>query len=247
MKSILLSAILLIMYTVQSAYARPNHYDPYDLSTLEIKSQGAGYISVSVDDQLYPNQTKLFSLSHLNPGNHYIEIFTDRIVYHGYYAVSERMRIFAGNVYIQPASLIKGAVDHNGRFFIKDVDPLVLHHPQEPAYYPYEPNVPYHPEYYTPLPMHAADFNNLLKVIGDQWYDETRLSVALQALSSNNFTSQQVVSIMDKFWFEDTKLEFAKAAFPKVIDQSNYFIVNKEFWYSSSVEELNEYLSHHYH
>ena len=43
--------------------------------------------------------------------------------------------------------------------------------------------------------------------------------------------------------FEDTRLELAKAAYYKTVDTENYFIVNKEFWFSSSVDELSRYLS----
>lgn len=247
MKNILLRTSMMILFNTQIAFAWPGETHYYDYSALEIKSQGAGLITVAFDRQNFPEKTKLFSIAQLEPGNHLLEIFTDRIVYHGYYATHERVRIYSGNIYIQPASMIKTSIDNYGRFYIRDVDPLILcNKPQQPAYEPYQQYNQYDPAYeYIPLPMNAPAFSELKKVIGDQWYDDTRLSVAKQALQNNWFTSAQVAAIMDEFWYEDSKLEFAKAAYQKVTDKQNYFIVNKEFWYSSSVEELNAWLSGH--
>ena len=247
MKNMLLRISGMILFNCQIAFAWPGTTNYYEYSALEIKSQGAGLITVAFDQQHFPQQTKFFSISQIEPGNHLLEIFTDRLIYHGYYATHEQVKIFSGNVYIQPASLIKGAIDNYGRFYIRDVDPLVLcSKPPQPVYDPYQEYNQYPPATnYAPLPMQANDFAQLKKVISDQWYDDTRLSVAKQALQNNWFTTAQIASIMDIFWYEDSKLAFAKAAYPKVTDKQNYFIVNKEFWYSSSVEELNEFLSTH--
>jgi len=48
---------------------------------------------------------------------------------------------------------------------------------------------------------------------------------------------------MQTFSFEDSKLSLAKMAYSRVIDQSNYFVVYDEFWFSSSVDELIAYIN----
>jgi hypothetical protein len=86
-------------------------------------------------------------------------------------------------------------------------------------------------------------FTQLLDVIEDQWFESSRLQVAQQAIGTNWFTAAQVADMMHAMSFEDSRLELAKAAFAKTVDPGNYFLVNKEFWFSSSVDELNRYLA----
>ncbi|MBP9189721.1 MAG: DUF4476 domain-containing protein, partial [Chitinophagales bacterium] len=117
----------------------------------------------------------------------------------------------------------------------------------EPYYEPYDPycqpDVHQHENYYNdPIIMQEPAFKQLLDVIEDQWYDDSKLQVAQQALQSNWFTTAQVARMMNTMWYEDTKLELAKSAYSKVLDKSDYYLVNKEFWYSSSVESLSKYI-----
>ncbi|MCX7728498.1 MAG: DUF4476 domain-containing protein [Bacteroidia bacterium] len=44
---------------------------------------------------------------------------------------------------------------------------------------------------------------------------------------------------MKLFSFEETRLEFAKYAYSKVIDKENYYQVNDAFQFENSIEELN--------
>ncbi len=95
----------------------------------------------------------------------------------------------------------------------------------------------------TPQPMCMSEFNQLKQTIDHAGFESTRLSIFKQALPYNYFTSAQVRDLMDMFWFESTKLEMAKLAYPKTIDQNNYYIVNNGFSFSSSVNELGEYVA----
>jgi len=94
-----------------------------------------------------------------------------------------------------------------------------------------------------PQPMCMNEFNQLKQTIDHAGFESTRLSIFKQALPYNYFTSAQVRDLMDMFWFESTKLEMAKLAYPKTIDQNNYYIVNNGFGFSSSVNELGEYVA----
>jgi hypothetical protein len=55
-------------------------------------------------------------------------------------------------------------------------------------------------------------------------------------------TTAQVSQIMALFSFEDSKLDFAKFAYGRTYDLSNYFMVNNAFTFSSSVDELNDFI-----
>lgn len=245
MKNMLLRITGLILINCQIAYAWPGTTNHPDYSAFEITSDGAGLITIAMDQQEFPQQSEIITITQMEPGKHVLEIFSERIIDHGYYASRERIKIYAGTIFIRPASFTQAVIDQYGRFSVRDVDPLDLcNKPPQPAYDPYQQFNPY-----TPFQNNAPDaispnsFDQLRNVLDAQWFDDTRLTVALQALQDNWFTSAQIASIMDMFWFENSKLAFAKAAYPKVIDKQNYFIVNQEFWFSSSVEELNAFLS----
>ncbi len=132
-------------------------------------------------------------------------------------------------------------IDYSQTNFLPDVHPV----PPEPT--PNPNPAPPQPDnnYGCPVPMSDADFNNALSTISNQSFDDKKLSIARQIASVNCLTAAQVKQIMLQFSFEDNKLNFAKYAYSHTYDQNNYFIVNDAFSFSSSVEELNNYISNH--
>ncbi len=249
MKNVLPKLMFLMLFSLQNVFAyspHPYDYNLYNASTFEIKLTGNGFMTVSLDGEYFGEPVKRFSLNNIPAGNHYIEIFTEKMQHSGYYSNTQRVKIYSGNVYIKPSSLISAVVDNFGRFYIKNVQQLMSY--TETYYEPYAPycQQPVHHQpdafYIAPMVMQEGSFNQLLKVIKDQWYDDTKLQVAQQALQSNWFTSTHVARMMHVMWYEDTKLELAKYAYLSVADKSDYYLVNKEFWYSSSVESLSKYI-----
>ncbi|MFN8286006.1 MAG: DUF4476 domain-containing protein [Chitinophagales bacterium] len=94
-----------------------------------------------------------------------------------------------------------------------------------------------------PLPMNGAAFSQLKQTICNGTFESTKLSIFKQALGYNYFSSQQVLELMNLFTFESYRLEVAKLAYPKTLDQNNYYLVNNGFTFSSSVDNLNDYLA----
>ena len=108
-----------------------------------------------------------------------------------------------------------------------------------------------HPNYIQPTnvsPVNAAvamnqgQFSQVLSQIKNQSFESTRLTLTKQIIGSNWFTSEQVRQIMTQMSFEDTRVEIARFAYNRVLDPQNYFVVNSAFSFSSSVDELNQYL-----
>jgi len=91
-------------------------------------------------------------------------------------------------------------------------------------------------------PMAAADFSAAKKTINESSFDDTKLSTAKTIVSSNCLTCDQITQICGLFSFEENKLSFAKFAFKYTTDPKNYFKVNNVFSFSSSKEELNEFI-----
>ncbi len=94
-----------------------------------------------------------------------------------------------------------------------------------------------------PYPMHPADFQQVKQSIASKDFDDTRLTIARQVISSNCLLSDQVKEIMLLFTFEDTRLDLAKYAYGYTFDIGNYYRLNDAFDFESSIEELDAYIS----
>jgi len=88
-----------------------------------------------------------------------------------------------------------------------------------------------------------SDVNAIKSAIESEDFSDDKIMVAKQALKGKCLSVQNVISISEVFDFEDKKLEFAKFAYDFTYDVDNYYQVNKIFDFSSSKEDLNEYVS----
>ena len=93
------------------------------------------------------------------------------------------------------------------------------------------------------MPMHQNDFNSLKAQVRSRYYDSSRLTVAKQACRYNCMTSDQVRDLCKEFSYESNRLDFAKYAFEYCYDRYRYYIVGQAFTYSSSVDQLNRYIT----
>jgi hypothetical protein len=94
-----------------------------------------------------------------------------------------------------------------------------------------------------PWPMDQNAFGAAMNTINGQSFEDNKLQVAKQAFASNCMTSSQVGQIMRLFSFEDSRLDFAKFAYGHTYDLGNYFQINNAFTFSSSVDELNDFIA----
>ena len=91
--------------------------------------------------------------------------------------------------------------------------------------------------------MNAANFSALLSNIRNASFESTKLSIANTVLRGNNFSTRQIIALLNEFSFESTKLAFAKTAYDRTIDKNNYYLVNEVFSFSSSTIELNQFIA----
>jgi hypothetical protein len=92
-------------------------------------------------------------------------------------------------------------------------------------------------------PMAARDFNSAMATIKNTSFEETKLSTAKSIIGSNCLSTNQIVDICGLFSFEESKLDFAKAAYSRTTDPTNYFKVVNVFSFDASKTELNEFIS----
>lgn len=92
------------------------------------------------------------------------------------------------------------------------------------------------------MPMSSTEMADIKKSIESKGFEETKLTLAKQVGRDRCFTADQVKTIMGVFNFEESKLEFAKFAYDRTHDIGNYYKVNDAFNFSSSIDDLNEYI-----
>lgn len=92
-------------------------------------------------------------------------------------------------------------------------------------------------------PMDENRFNQVVQSIESKGFDDSKLTMSKQVISTNCMTSNQVKRLMMLFSFEDTRLDLAKYAYGYTYDIGNYYQLNDAFNFESSIEELNNYTS----
>ena len=93
-----------------------------------------------------------------------------------------------------------------------------------------------------PVPMSPNDFSDLKRTVNSKTFEDTKLTIAKQVVSSQCLLTNQVKDLLGCFTFEANKLEMAKNCYAHTYDIGNYFKVNDVFTFESSIEELNEYI-----
>ncbi|MCF6366658.1 MAG: DUF4476 domain-containing protein [Bacteroidales bacterium] len=94
-----------------------------------------------------------------------------------------------------------------------------------------------------PWPMNPQNFQKAKQTISNADFSSDKQTIAKQIVNSNCLTAQQVREVTSLFDFEEDKLEFAKFAYTHTFDVENYFIINDIFDFSSSIEELDNYIN----
>lgn len=94
--------------------------------------------------------------------------------------------------------------------------------------------------------MNAREFNTVKDQISKEWFENNRLVSTKVIIDKNNFTTQQVKELMYLFTFENNRLEIAKYAYCKTVDQRNYFQLNEALTFNSSKDDLARFLRESY-
>ena|SRR5688572_11786162 len=89
----------------------------------------------------------------------------------------------------------------------------------------------------------TTDMTDIRNSINKSAFESDKLTVAKQAISAKKcFSVAQIKEIMQMFSFESNKLIIAKYAYTYCIDRTNYYQVNDVFSFSSSKDDLNNYI-----
>lgn len=90
--------------------------------------------------------------------------------------------------------------------------------------------------------MSPSTMSSVLDQLKKQAFEDNKMNVIKQVLGSNCISTAQVKQLMSEFSFEENKLKVAKMCYAKTTDKGNYFMLNDAFSFSSSADELQQFL-----
>lgn len=225
-----------------------------DLSVLHLKMYNEAPITIVLDGIRFKDIRPTFTIRNVPPGTHLLKVYKQkknrwsmRLVFMDYIKIPENREIFA-------------YIDSDGRFRVHDAVPLKVR-PQNNPDDPYADDVqpqprprpdvapderPRTPDSNTQQPvqpapgMADADFEQLRNSMKNQDYDDSRLSIAKQAISGKRLNCNQLGLLLDVMSFESSKLELAKFAYPYLTDKEAFNTVFNRFKFNSSIDELKK-------
>ncbi|HQQ94782.1 MAG TPA: DUF4476 domain-containing protein [Bacteroidia bacterium] len=97
--------------------------------------------------------------------------------------------------------------------------------------------------YQGPVAMSEEVFKRKLEEVKSKNFDDEKVERMKDAFEHEYFKSSQVISLMKLFTFDDRRLEAAKFAYPKTIDQDEFYKTYDLFSFSSSKDNLKAWIS----
>ena len=228
-KLILLSAMLMCLVIK----AKANHLS----SDLNLQLFNHANMLVEFDHVRYTNPFNTFCINDVEPGIHYLTVFKIRTHGYGYNHYAPPALIFNGCINVPASVVISAVINPYHEYDVVQVFPKRIR----------ENSFNYNSSYFPTAPgygMNPGSFQALKRSIEVKSFDNTRLTIAKQAIQSNPLTSRQIADLVQLMTFESTKLSLAKFAYDYALDKENYYALNDVFTFESSIEELNKFISH---
>ena len=199
---------------------------------VKVLIDGNNYNGISNDDGLMIND--------IRAGYHSIKVYRQKKSKY----VNDRWEkknmqlIYEGNIYVKPRYHVDVTINRFGKAFIDErlMNDRYDDGGDDRENGGWDNNDNYNQQ------MSSRSFDQFKQVIRNESFDNTRLTLAKQTISSNYFSAAQVKEIVGLFSFENSKLDIAKYSYKYTLDKNNYFLLNDAFSYSSSKEELARYI-----
>lgn len=213
-----MKARLLVMLLVSFLTASASDF------TLRLKDHSP--FIIQFNGSFFNNPQSAFNATNVPAGYHFIRV-------HRLNPAGHSFLVYSGTVFVPEYSKVTAILDKHRRIKVF-TEPLVYNYGDEHC----EPVVSYAPQ-----PIHPDEFYEIRTAIEKSPFSSTRLSIAKKELSERYLSSAQVAELLTLFVFESDKLDLAKFCYDRTIDKRNYYKVNDSFNFSSSIEELNEFIT----
>lgn len=174
---------------------------------------------ISINDQTIENRTGFFRFFNLSEGEKFLSIWKDGIlIYQTRLLIHHNTRII-GEFY-----------DDKKVFFLVNktkINDEELNWTRN--HIPYET-------------IHSSDFTQFLEHFKNQSFDKDKIKFLNAHIENLNLTTKQILLLVRNTSFDEGKLSIAKIAYPKCIDKEKYYLVENEFGFGSSVQQLREFI-----
>lgn len=237
MKRILLLTILLV--STLSVFAQR-------VASLRIKLSTNQLLAVSVDDRYYDRRGTSITIGDLPAGRHYLKVYSNRIGRNGN---SRPNMVYSGYVDLKPNSRNMAVVDPFQRkmtmrttqtFDRNDND--VYENWNDRRDNRRNDRDDRYDDRYNDNALLNSEVSDLNGRVQDRSMDGDKLKLVQSVLTNRTYYTEQLRTMLGWFSFESTKLEFAKWAYDNAIDKENYWKLEDVFSFSSSKNELTEYV-----
>ncbi len=225
-------------------------------------------INVSVDGRYFNKKGTSVTVGDLPPGRHKLDIYT--VVQTRYGRGREEM-VFSGKVFTHDGNITIFSYDtYNREKNVEEQDinsytqnnpppPLPPAHTRRPLHNGNFDNNPpqvnnnnrdldndnkYIPSQHSNAQATLTDvkIDQLKTRVMDKKTDTDRMNLMKDGLGSEKMTSDQVGSMMDWFNFEDSKVQFAKWAYPNVVDKENFAALESKISYQNYLDDLDKFI-----
>ncbi|MBR4918326.1 MAG: DUF4476 domain-containing protein [Bacteroidales bacterium] len=237
-KILILTFLIALCFAISSLQAQ--HPGAMTQASLTVSSDHHAFWLFIDDYQLNDKSTTSIRVDRIPEGEHYVRVEIDNQQHNTvgqYIMLNDRNNQYRiekqGHLYGLSLSygMIRPAV-----VAIYPTKPQNSLHPQGH----HNPGNTFHPR--APMPMNNADFQAAMTYIQSKNFDKDKMSAAKQVLLKNFMTVNQIEQVCRLFSFDKDKLEFAKYAYSRCVDQNRYFMLNSVFTFESSKTELDKFV-----
>ena len=204
-------------------------------SILEILMNDHEPIVVSVDNRYYDRHGRTITIGNLPRGWHDLRVYE----YLEYKKGGGRAKLlYTGRIRIEAGTVTRCIVDRQtGRMRTRTMD-------IEDAYLDYDqPDNDNERADRNNSILNNEDLNDLKARVDDRITDTEKLKLMKSVLEQRTYYSVQVRTMMGWLAFEDSRLDFAKWSYDRVLDKQDYWKLEDVFTFSSSKDEFNQYIS----
>lgn len=252
--SVLFSSFL-FGFTLSHAQHQPHHLSATQTSLTIVSDQQSFWVFID-DVQQNETSTRSIRIERVPAGEHYLRVEMDNnehITFGQYVFIDQ-----SNNVYrIENQRHLYGFTSYRGIprpehvvSFQRAVSVPTQRHgqpdPHQHGEHPHNHDMHQPMPVPTPAPgpiaMNEIDFQRALSVIKSEDFENTKLSTAKQVASNNLLTVNQISRICQLFEFDNTRLDFAKTAYFRCVDQNQYYLLHSVFEFDSNKKELDKFV-----
>jgi hypothetical protein len=217
---------------------------------LTIGSTGNTAIRVMVDGSRYSSTNgQGIVLKNLAMGYHTVKVFVKRNGRGfasnqggGYGNSGSYQAIYTAQLLLKPNTHTDITVNRFGKVMVDEQQMGIGYYDEDDDDWGDNGNWNGNPGGYQQQAMDDRVFAQFKQTLRNERFDDSRVTLAKQTIAANWFTAAQVKDILGLFSFESNKLDIAKHAYDFTVDKGSYFVINDAFSYSSSKEELANYI-----